>query len=65
LPLDAARSPFSSADTGVKTRELVDRADNVWVVARGVESSQVALTTRTPQSRRTVRVREAAARPST
>jgi hypothetical protein len=65
LLLDAARSSFSSADTGVKTRKLVGRADNVRVVARGVESCQVVLTTRTLQSRRTVRVREEAVRPST
>ena len=32
---------------GVKTRKLVGMADNVRVVARGVESSQVVLTTRT------------------
>jgi hypothetical protein len=51
LPLGAARSLFSSTDTGVKTRELVGRADNVRVVARGVESRQVVLTTRTLQSR--------------
>jgi hypothetical protein len=37
-------------------------ADNVRVVWRGVESSQVVLTTRTLQSRRTVRVREDVAR---
>jgi hypothetical protein len=49
----------------VKTRELVGRADNVRVVARGVESSQVVLTARTLQSRRTVRVREEAVRPLT
>jgi hypothetical protein len=30
--LDAARSSFSSADTGVKTRELVGRADKVRVI---------------------------------
>jgi hypothetical protein len=29
--LDAARSSFSSADAGVKTRELVGRADNARV----------------------------------
>ena len=51
LPLDAARGSFSSADTGVKTRELVGRADNARVVARGVESCQVVLTARTLQPR--------------
>jgi hypothetical protein len=51
LLLDAARSSFSSADTGVKTRKLVGRADNAHVVARGVESCQVVLTTRTLQPR--------------
>jgi hypothetical protein len=30
--LDAARSSFSSADAGVKTRKLVDRADNTRVI---------------------------------
>jgi hypothetical protein len=30
--LDAAPSSFSSADTGVKTRKLVGRADNVRVI---------------------------------
>jgi hypothetical protein len=37
LPLDAARSAFSSADTGVKTRELVGTQDSVRVIARGVK----------------------------
>jgi hypothetical protein len=32
LLLDAARSSFSSADTGVKTRKLVGRADNARVI---------------------------------
>jgi hypothetical protein len=37
LLLDAARSSFSSTDTGVKKRELLGKKDNVRVTARGVE----------------------------
>jgi hypothetical protein len=51
LLLDAARSLFSGADMGVKTRKLVGRADNVRVIARGVESRQVVLTAWTLHSR--------------
>jgi hypothetical protein len=36
-PLDAARSSFSGADTGVKTRQLLVTKDNVRVTVGGVE----------------------------
>jgi hypothetical protein len=58
-PLDAARSLFSRADTGVKTRELVGRADNVRVIdvreltrSSGVDGQERTTKARLAQLRR-------------